>query len=262
MTSILSALPAPIKAPLQRASNFARSLPYYGSARYCPVCEKSARCFLPHGHTPREDARCPYCRLVERHRHLWLFLKNNTDLFDGRDKTLLHIAPEARMVPLLKQRLGSGYLSADLYDPRAMVKMDITDIHYPDESFDAIYCSHVLEHVENDHKAMREFARVLKVGAYAILMVPTPFENETHEDWSIVEPEARLKTFGHAGHVRSYGKRNFVERLESAGFEVQVFEAADSYSPEERTRMGLNSAASGSIFQCRKPSSAALRTGS
>ena len=104
---------------------------------------------------------------------------------------------------LLKKQLGSGYLTSDIRHPRAMVKMDITDIQYPDNPFDVIYCSHVLEHVPDDRRALSEFYRILKPTGWAILLVPIIAE-KTFEDPSITDPSERLKLFGQADHVRGY----------------------------------------------------------
>ena len=130
-----------------------------------------------------------------------------------------------------------------------MVKMDITGIEYPDESFDVIYCSHVLEHVPDDRKAMREFHRVLKRDGWAILLVPINAD-ATYEDASIVEPQDRLREFGQEDHVRIYGP-DYVDRLTEAGFWVETMTPAELASPEDVVRMGLTSA-SGDIFYCTR----------
>ena len=119
---------------------------YGGSQRTCTVCGSGSRAFLPSGFVSREDARCPFCNTVERHRLLMLFLKERTDLFDGSSKRFLHIAPERVLIDIFSRAVGSGYLTADLFDPNVMEKMDITDIQHPADTFDVIYCSHVLEH--------------------------------------------------------------------------------------------------------------------
>ena len=130
-----------------------------------------------------------------------------------------------------------------------MVKMDITNIDYPDQSFDVIYCSNVLEHVQDDRKAMREFYRTLKSNGWAILLVPITVE-ETYEDPSIIEPKERLKVFGQEDHVRRYGP-DFADRLREAGFSVEVTEVNDLVQNNEAVRMGLTPA-SGEIYYCTK----------
>jgi len=130
-----------------------------------------------------------------------------------------------------------------------MVRMDITDIPFPEQSFDAIYCSHVLEHVQDDRKAMRELFRILKKDGWAILVVPITME-ETFEDPSMVDAQQRLDAFGQEDHVRKYG-RDYVDRLREAGFEVDVITVSDLLQEEEATRMGLT-AASGEIYYCTK----------
>ena len=162
---------------------------------------------------------------------------------------MLHVAPELCFESRFKKRLGDNYLTADLFNARAMVKMDITNIEYPDQSFDVIYCSHVLEHVQDDKKAMREFCRVLKSNGWAILPVPVN-DDETFEDPSIVEPSERLKAFGQKDHVRRYGL-DYVDRLREAGFRVAITEVNDFVQNEEAIHMGLTPA-SGKIYYCTK----------
>jgi SAM-dependent methyltransferase len=162
---------------------------------------------------------------------------------------MLHVAPESCFESRFKERLGAGYLTADLFSPLAMVKMDITDIQYPDQTFDVIYCSHALEHVVDDRKAMREFFRVLKNDGWAILLVPITSE-KTFEDSSIVDPKERQKAFGQEDHVRRYGP-DYVERLRDAGFTVEITRASDLADSDEAVRMGLTPA-SGEIYYCTK----------
>jgi SAM-dependent methyltransferase len=213
------------------------------------VCGKSSRRFRPRGVVPREDAQCAHCGALERHRFLWLFMVRKTDLFSGTPKMMLHVAPEPCLETRFRRRLGQNYLTADLSHPRAMVKLDITDIQYPDQSFDAIYCSHVLEHVPDDRRAMREFYRILKNDGWAILLVPITSER-TFEDPSIIDPEVRLKVFGHRDHVRRYGP-DYVDRLCEAGFRAEIFQVGDLVDGDEATTMGLTPA-SGDIYYCTK----------
>ena len=204
---------------------------------------------MPYGIVPRKDAKCIHCGALERQRLVWLFLQKNTDIFDGNSKKMLHVAPEPCFESIFKERLGSNYVSADLFNPHAMVKMDICDIQYPDNSFDFIYCSHVLEHVLDDRKAMREFFRVLKGTGWAILNVPITGE-KTFEDSSIVHPKERLKAFGQEDHVRRYG-RDYVDRLRDSGFSVEIVKVSNLVNNDEAVKMGLTQA-SGEVYYCRK----------
>jgi SAM-dependent methyltransferase len=239
-------LPEFVKKPLRSVREYVL---YGGIARFCPVCGKSSRRFYQHGIVPREDARCARCGALERHRLLWLYLANRTNLFDGNPKKMLHVAPEPCFEPRFRKRLGDDYITADLFHPLAMVKMDITDIKYPDQSFDVMYCSHVLEHVQDDRRAMREFHRVLKKTGWVILLVPIT-EDVTFEDPSIVEPKERLEAFGQEDHVRRYG-RDYGDRLRDAGFRVEITQVKDLVNAEDATRMGLTRA-TGEIYCCTK----------
>jgi len=141
------------------------------------------------------------------------------------------------------------YLSADLSDPRAMVKMDITDIQYPNDTFDLIYCSHVLEHIPNDRRAMRELCRVLKPNGFALLMVPVT-RIETFEDPSLTDPAKRAELFGQADHVRHYGP-DFKDRLEDCGFSTKVFSAGELVGENDTFRFGVQSPYD-IVFLCSK----------
>lgn len=250
MNRILKKLPEKAKSPLRRLRN---EFKYHGSERYCPVCKKSSNRFEAFGVPPapqRIDALCPRCGALERHRLLWLFLEQKTNLLKGVDVgAMLHVAPE----PLLEKRfasiVGDGYLTADLYNPRAMVEMDITNIKFPEKTFDVIYCSHVLEHVQDDRTAIGEFHRVLKDDGWAILLVPI-VASETYEDPSITEPEDRQRHFGQSDHVRVYGP-DYIDRLRAAGFTVEKTTVDDLVDSERANLMGLTNA-SGEIFFCTK----------
>jgi SAM-dependent methyltransferase len=243
-------LPEWVKEPLRPTKYFLSSLLFRYTGRWCPVCEKGSRKFATFGNPPRENAKCPSCGALERHRLIWLYFSKMTNLFDGTPKKILHVAPEKCFEPKLRKRFGESYITADLLSPRAKVKMDITDIQYPDETFDVIYCSHVLEHVPDDKKAIREFFRVLKQDGWAILVVPITADRII-EDPSIVTPAERLRVFGQEEHVRRYGP-DFAGRLREADFKVRVSRVSDLFKPEEILRMGLPRA-SEETYYCTKP---------
>ena len=179
---------------------------------------------------------------------MYLYVTRKTDLFDGHRKRMLHVAPEPQLSRLLQKAEYIDYLSADLSNPHAMVRMDISDIQCPDNTFDVIYCSHVLEHVPDDRKALREFWRVLKIGGWAILQVPIT-SDETFEDPTITSPKERERLFGQHDHVRRYGP-DYRDRLVDVGFSVTV----DGFVREldERTVSRYGLMRSEDIYFCRK----------
>jgi len=141
---------------------------------------------------------------------------------------MLHIAPEHCFIKRFEALNHLDYITADLESPLAQVKMDVHDIPFEDESFDIIFCNHVMEHVADDKLAAREMHRVLKPGAWAILMIPHfhPLPDETYEDPSITSAKDREKAFGQDDHVRLYGK-DYPKRLEGEGFKVQTLKCSE-----------------------------------
>ncbi len=208
-----------------------------GGKYYCPVCESNVRRFDPAGDPPRANARCPVCGSLERPRLDWQLLTKRTDLFDGSPKTMLHVAPEKFLEARFRRIKNLDYRSADLNSSKAMVQMDITNINYPDNTFSVIYCSHVLEHIPNDRKAMAELHRVLKQDGWAVLQVPITAE-KTYEDPAITEPEERKKHFGQWDHVRRCGP-DYIDRMISAGFVAESLSAIDLVKESDCATMGF-----------------------
>jgi len=216
--------------------------PFYRGTRVsCPCCAGNFRRFLPYaieGRPARPNAQCPGCGAAERHRLIWLFMKNRTNLFANHLR-FLHIAPE----PVFQQRFKSmsnlDYIGADINSPLADVKMDITDIQYEDDFFDAILCSHVLDYVADDRKAMHELYRVLRPGGWAILQSLVDRNREmTFEDNSIVAPKKRKEVFGQSDLFRIYG-RDYAERIRKAGFELTIVDYAQELGPDLCAKYGL-----------------------
>jgi len=208
-----------------------------GRSVCCPVCDGRFRHFMADWNRP--DAVCPRCGAHERHRLLWLYLRDRTAL--GREPlSLLHLAPEHGLERRLRALPGIEYLSADLDSALAMEHFDITAIPHPDGSFDAIVCSHVLEHVPDDRAALRELARVLRPGGFAVLMVPLDAERATtYEDPAVVTPEERVRAYWQEDHLRLYG-RDFPEIVHACGFdEVRTERFAEDLGAEARRRYGL-----------------------
>lgn len=187
----------------------------------CPCCKGEFHEFLPYGVKQRLNALCPKCGSLERHRLLWLYLKKKTNLFEAK-LHLLHFAPERIFQEVFESAHNLNYISADLYSPKAMFKMDITNIKFDNDWFDVIICNHVLEHVEDDQKAMGELYRVLKKGGWGIIQSPVDYNREyTYEDKNVILPEERERLFGQRDHVRVYGK-DYMKKLKKVGFHVKV----------------------------------------
>jgi SAM-dependent methyltransferase len=229
-----------LRALAHQARALARIIPYLGFGMWCPICRRSARRFRPFGNPPRPQAQCPHCGSLERHRFVWLLLTTDTDLFAAAPRRVLHFAPERCLEPLLRHRLGSGYVTADLDRDDVDLRIDVTAMDLPDASFDVILCSHVLEHVPDDGLAMRELRRILDPGGWGLLVVPIKVP-VTVEDPTVTDPEERLRVFGQRDHVRLFGP-DIVGRLETAGFEVATRTAGDSHNSDEVRRMGLQPA--------------------
>ena len=249
MSDVVACIPPEVRRSLRWARDILRSLLASGNARQCPVCGRPSRRFFRAGRVPREEALCGHCGALDRHRLVWVFFLRKTNLFDGLRKRMLHVAPDKCIQRNLRMRLGDGYVTADLEDPRVMVTMDIACMPYSDESFDVIYCSHVLEHVRDDRRALKEFHRVLKKDGWAVLLVPITAER-TREDPAVEDPVERRRLFGQEDHFRRYGP-DYVERLHEAGFRVSVTGVADLCTAGEAGLFGLT-ANSGEIYYCTK----------
>lgn len=213
---------------------------YKGNQFFDPIDGKSYRKFLPYGYgKQRENALSPGTLSLERHRQMWLYLKNETDFFKKNLK-VLHIAPEQEFLRRFKKMKNLDYISADLYSPIVDVKADVLNLPFENESFDVVICNHVLEHIVDDRKAMSELYRVMRHGGWGILQVPMKNSlKKTYEDFSITDPKERQKHFGQYDHVRWYGM-DYFDRLKSVGFEADANFYSKKYSKEEIRKFGLN----------------------
>lgn len=226
--------------------------PFYRGNRFeDPIDGKTYRKLLPYGQLKRrENALAPLSMSLERHRLIWLYLKEQTDFFTSSHK-MLHVAPEYCFLRRFKKLNNLDYTTGDLISPWADVKMDVGKIPFDNNEFDVAMCNHVFEHVDEDHQAMSEFFRVLKPGGWAIFQVPLDSTRETtYEDPSITDPAEREKHFWQHDHVRLYG-RDYGQRLAKAGFEVEENNYINTIGPELAELYALPKGEI--LYICRKP---------
>ncbi|NVK28178.1 MAG: class I SAM-dependent methyltransferase [Flavobacteriia bacterium] len=236
----LKYIPRPMLIRLSYIVQFFAPVLYGGSRFTDPIDGKSYRKFLPYGYggNIRENALSPGTNSLERHRLMWLYLKRDSDFFTAKHK-VLHIAPEQCFYGRFRKMDNLDYSTADLNSPIADYSFDIHEIPFEDNSYDVVFCNHVLEHVTDDQQCMRELCRVLKPGGLAIAQVPwIPEQEVTVEDPTITDPKERERLFGQYDHVRKYGK-DYQERLEKAGFKVTRVDYSEELSEEEFERYRL-----------------------
>lgn len=211
---------------------------YWGNKVECPICGGHFRKFLPYGYGEAMDNRlCPKCLSLERHRLLWLYLKEKTGFFTDNLK-VLHFAPEQPFLKRFRALKNLDYTTADIDSPIADLNLDVTEMNISDNQYDVLICNHVLEHVDNVDKAFSEIKRVLKPGGWAILMVPINPDVDTFEDPSVTDPEERKRLFGQYDHVRQFG-RDYADVLSKAGFKVTADRLYYELPDEKREKMHL-----------------------
>ena len=191
-----------------------------------------------------------YCLSLERHRLLWLYLKEKTDFFSAPLK-VLHFAPEQPFLKRFRALKNLDYTTADLCSPIADLQLDVTDIQQPDNTFDVVICNHVLEHVNDANKAFAEIKRILKPGGWAILLVPINPDVDTFEDPSVTDPKERERLFGQYDHVRQFG-RDYADVLRKAGFQVVEDRLYYELPNDQRERMHLARRGEEIIYKCVK----------
>ncbi len=209
-----------------------------GNKYYCPFCGYSSKDLGQLGlNVPvlrekkvigagRRAGLCHKCGSTDKERLVYIYLKNRLQVFSDKDKSILHIAPEKNLSNELMAQFSKKYICGDLFAegytyPSYVQKIDLLEIPFPENTFDLIICNHVLEHIPNDLKAMKELYRVLKAGGQAILQVPISKNSvKTFEDFSVTNPIERKRLFGQIDHVRIYGQ-DYIGRLASCGFKVK-----------------------------------------
>ncbi len=237
---VLNSVPRPILINLSYVARPILAMTMRGNRYTDPIDGKTFRKFLPYGYeSPRENVLSPSTLSLERHRLLWLYLKNETDFFDKRLK-VLHFAPEQAFFKRFRKLENLDYTTTDLDSPLADITADICDLPFQDNTYDVILCNHVLEHIQDDTQAMKELYRILKPGGWGIFQIPQDLNRaETFEDNTIIDRKERAKIFGQYDHVRIYG-RDYFDKLRSIGFKVTEVDYTNTkLSPEEVERYRL-----------------------
>jgi SAM-dependent methyltransferase len=238
---LLNKLPRPLLIRLSYLFKKIAPIVYKGNNVECPVCNRSYSKFLSYGSSiaHRENVLCPGDLTLERHRLMWLYLKDHSDFFTSNKLNVLHIAPEQCFHQRFKQQENLNYLTGDLVSPIADLHFDLHQIPLEENRFDVVFCNHVLEHVNDANQCMRELYRVMKPGGWGIMQVPQDFDREiTFEDSSITSEEDRERYYWQKDHVRLFGK-DYPNWLENAGFNVEVFEKEKFYSSSQINRFRL-----------------------
>lgn len=212
---------------------------YKGNRFTDPIDGKSYRKFLPYGYEKqRQNVLSPGTLSLERHRLMWLFLQKETDFFSAQ-LNVLHIAPEQSFYKRFRKLKNLNYTTCDLNSPLADVKADIQNLPFEDHTFDVIFCNHVLEHVKDDKKALKELFRVMKPGGWGIFQVPIRYQlKKTFEDSTITDRKERIEKFGQYDHVRVYGT-DYYEILASVNFKVEKVNLSEKLTDEEIKRFAL-----------------------
>jgi SAM-dependent methyltransferase len=236
---------------VKRAYFFGRGLAWAGRRHVCPCCGWSLRGFVGHQSfvSSKSDGFCPRCNSKARHRRIWLYLEERMRL-SALDRQVLEVAPWPSIARGLQRMPNIRFagLSLELKRPQVTTVGDARAIPFRAGSFDLVLCVHVLEHIGDDRRVMREMHRVLKPGGVAVVSVPLRLDGPTVEDLTITDQDEQQRVFGEEGHVRAYG-RDLGDRLAEAGFEVNLDLASDV--PEAvRSRFGLRN--DENIFHCVK----------
>ncbi len=214
---------------------------YAGNNVVCTCCKSRFREFAPFGDSRRKNAWCPKCESLERHRLLWMYFENRTNLYKSPLK-VLHIAPETVFFHLFRKQKNIDYHPGDIYPhlyPKGTVYFDLLNHDLPDNSFDVIICNHVFQYIEDDKKAMQNIYKLMKKGGWGIMQVPIDTTRSvTYEDNSITDPLEREKAFGLKEHVRYYSY-DYADKLRNAGFNVTVDDYTAQFTEQEIYKYGF-----------------------
>jgi SAM-dependent methyltransferase len=248
--SLTKVIPQPVRFGL-------RKLAFAGAGVHCPLCGNSARKFHSHGldfevltrrqvvgGMRRDNDRCPICHACDRTRLMMHYLETVVGV-GTKPVSILHVAPDFGLYLWLKRQQGVTYTGSDIDAARYrhisnIVTADLTKAPFADQSFDVVVCSHVMEHIPDDRKAMAEVLRILKPGGHALLLTPLAIDGlGTQEDITLNNPAEQERRFGQWDHLRIYGKDDYLARLNAAGFDASYFDPIKT-NPEIGAHLMLN----------------------
>jgi SAM-dependent methyltransferase len=228
-------------------------LKYAGNRVHCPCCGSHFKSFAPFGAVRRNNAWCPKCQSLERHRLLWLYLEKKTNLYTAPLR-VLHIAPETTFFHHLAGKANIDYHPVDIYPnlyPEGTTYFNLLDPQVPWASYDVIICNHVFQYIEDDITAMRNARKLMKPGGWGIMQVPIDRSRPvTYEDKTITSEAEREKAFGLKEHVRFYGL-DYADKLRNAGFTVKVDDYTAEFSDADNFKYGFWKG--DAIYYCTKP---------
>ncbi len=249
---LLRTIPRPILIWFSIGFSKIAPILYYGDKYEDPISGRTYRKFLPYGYggrAKRDNVLCPGSLSLERHRLLWLYLKEKTDFFTTKHN-MLHIAPEQCFYKLFKAQKNLKYTTGDYNSPIADIHFDLHNAPFKEGEFDVIFCNHVLEHVEDANQCMRELYRIMKPGGWGIFQVPLDTTRAvTLEDSNIKSAEDREKHYWQKDHVRLFGL-DYKDKLMAAGFEVKVDDFVNTLGADLVDRYRLP--AGEMLYLCRK----------
>ena len=250
----------------ERARALQKQVQLINSKYYCPVCESKVVSFLPLPEFYRENQQkygfpfrsdeaetcsddaylCPTCGASDRDRLYALFLGDYIASLESPIH-MVDFAPSEALSAFIRRLIKSSgkdirYRTADLLADNVDDQVDIADLQsYENDQFAFFICSHVLEHVPDDRKALRELHRILKPGGKGILMVPIILSiAEIDEDPEVTDEGERWRRFGQFDHVRLYSKSGFLERVRAAGFKVKEL-GKEFFGEDLFARTGISS---------------------
>lgn len=177
----------------------------------------------------RSEYRCPYCGSIDRTRFIMAYLHKK--LRTKRSMKVLYFAPPSSGVWYLRTKEHN--LSVDtndlyLYNRNIKFHYDIQNMQgINDNTYDVIICSHILEHVADDRRALKELYRVVKEKGIVLILVPLDLKKAWLDEENGLSESENWKRFGQTDHVRRYTNDEIIKRIKEAGFRCSVITRDD-----------------------------------